>query len=71
MVKRDNYKYRYGIQCAAMGEKIVHLKLSEHPEVTIGEVVEIMQELAKKYPDREIFLDGDENAICSRPKKPE
>jgi len=71
MVKRDNYKYGYGIQCAAMSEKIVHLKLSEHPEVTIGEVVEIMQELAKKYPDREIFLDGDENAICSRPKKPE
>ena len=54
-----------------MGDKIVHLRLSEHPEITIGEVVEIIQELAKKYPDREIFLDGDENAICSRPKKPE
>ncbi len=54
-----------------MEDKIVHLRLSEHPEITIGEVVEIMRELAKKYPDREIFLDGDENAICSRPKKPE
>jgi len=54
-----------------MGDKVVHLRLREHPEITIGEVVQIMQELAKKFPDREIFLDGDENAICSRPKKPE
>ncbi len=60
-----------GFNNCAMEDKIVHLRLSEHPDITIGEIVEIMEELAKKYPDREIFLDGDENAICSRPKKPE
>ncbi len=53
-----------------MEEKIVHLKLQEHPEITVGELYEIMKELALKYPDREIFFDGDEQAICSRPKKP-
>ncbi len=52
-----------------MEEKIVHLRLSEHPEITVGELYEIMMELAKKYPDREVFFDGDEQAICSRPKK--
>ena len=53
-----------------MEDKIVHLRLKDHPDLTIGELAEIMQELAEKYPDREIFLDGDEQAICSRPKKP-
>ncbi len=54
-----------------MGEKIVHLRLSEHPDLTVGELYEIMMELAQKYPDREIFFDGDEQAICSRPRKPQ
>ncbi len=53
-----------------MEDKIVHLRLKDHPDLTIGELAEIMRELAEKYPDREIFLDGDEQAICSRPKKP-
>lgn len=52
-----------------MDEKIVHLRLSEHPDLTVGELYQIMMELAKKYPDREVFFDGDEQAICSRPKK--
>ncbi len=47
----------------------MHLRLKEHPELTIGELAEIMIELAEKYPDREIFLDGDEQAICSRKRK--
>lgn len=52
-----------------MEEKIVHLRLKEHPELTVGELAEIMRELTEKYPDREIFLDGDEQAICSRKRK--
>jgi len=54
-----------------MEEKIVHLKLEEHPDLTVGELYQIMKELSEKYPDREIFFDGDEQAICSRPKKPQ
>ena len=53
-----------------MEDKIIHLRLKEHPEITVGELVEIMEELSKKFPDREVFIDGDEEAICSRPKKP-
>ncbi len=47
----------------------MHLRLKEHPELTVGELAEIMRELTEKYPDREIFLDGDEQAICSRKRK--
>jgi len=38
---------------------------------TIEEVMRIVEELQQKYPDREFFLDGDEFAICSRPKRSE
>lgn len=47
----------------------MHLRLEEHPDLTVGELYQIMKELSEKYPDREIFFDGDEQAICSRPKK--
>ncbi|MGC8619809.1 MAG: hypothetical protein ACP5LA_04805 [Thermoplasmata archaeon] len=50
-------------------DKIVHFRLKENPEITVEEVYEMMSELQKKYPDREIFYDGDLQAICSRPKK--
>jgi hypothetical protein len=53
-----------------IGEKILHVDFSENPDLTVGDVVEIMDFLANEYPDREIFIDGDENGICSRPRKP-
>ncbi len=52
-----------------MEDKIVHLRLKDRPDLTVGELYEIMMELSQKYPDREFFFDGDEQAICSRPKK--
>ncbi|MEM3444691.1 MAG: hypothetical protein QW531_03135 [Thermoplasmata archaeon] len=50
-------------------EKKVEHKI--RPEETIEEVMKIILELQEKHPDREFFLDGDEFAICSRPKKSE
>lgn len=41
------------------------------PEETIEDVMKIIEQLQEKHPDREFFLDGDEFAICSRPKKSE
>lgn len=38
---------------------------------TIEEVMKIVEELQQKHPDREFFLDGDEFAICSRPRRSE
>ncbi|MGC8912796.1 MAG: hypothetical protein ACP5JR_06300 [Thermoplasmata archaeon] len=51
-----------------------HDKKLEHkikPDETIEDVMRKIEELQKKYPDREFFLDGDEFAICSRPRKKE
>jgi|Deesub1362B_J571_1020462.scaffolds.fasta_scaffold05725_2 uncharacterized Ntn-hydrolase superfamily protein len=48
--------------------KWVHVRLRDYPDLTIGEIMEVISLLKAKYPDREIFLDGDEEAICSRPR---
>ncbi|MFP3255395.1 MAG: hypothetical protein RXP30_03045 [Thermoplasmata archaeon] len=50
-------------------EKTVHLRLKDNPDITVEEVYKFMEELRKKHPDREIFYDGDLQAVCSRPKK--
>ncbi|MEM3395878.1 MAG: hypothetical protein QW620_04060 [Thermoplasmata archaeon] len=50
-------------------EKRVEHKIK--PDETIEEVMKIIEQLQTKHPDREFFLDGDEFAICSRPKKSE
>ncbi len=49
-------------------EKTIHFRLSEDPEITVKEIFEIIEKLRKEYPDRDIFFDGDEQAICSREK---
>jgi hypothetical protein len=49
-------------------EKTIHFRLTEDPEITVKEIFEIIEKLRKEYPDRDIFFDGDEQAICSRQK---
>lgn len=51
-------------------DKTVHLRLKDKPDITVEEVYKLMENLRKEHPDREIFYDGDLQAICSRPKKP-
>lgn len=36
--------------------------------VTLETVLDMISNLQKKHPDREVFFDGDEYAICSKPK---
>lgn len=51
-------------------EKKVHLKIDRtDQDMSLREVLEKITELQEKNPDREVFFDGDEYAICSRPKK--
>lgn len=38
-------------------------------ELSLREVLERIKELQDKNPDLDIFFDGDEYAICSRPRK--
>ncbi len=51
-------------------DKTVHLRIKDNPDITVEEVYRLMEELRRKYPEREIFYDGDLQAICSRPKRP-
>jgi hypothetical protein len=50
-------------------DKIVHLKVDRNDEtISLREVIEKITEIQAKNPDREVFWDGDANAICSRKK---
>jgi hypothetical protein len=51
-------------------EKTVHLRIDPNDEsTTLEDVLSRIAELQRKHPDREVFFDGDEYAICSRPKR--
>jgi hypothetical protein len=50
-------------------EKTIHLRIDPNDEsITLEYVLDKINELRKKHPDREVFFDGDEYSICSRPK---
>jgi hypothetical protein len=51
-------------------EKTVHLRIDPNDEnTTLEDVLSKISELQRKHPDREVFFDGDEYAICSRPRR--
>jgi hypothetical protein len=51
-------------------EKTVHVRIDPNDEsTTLEDVLAQISELQRKHPDREVFFDGDEYAICSRPKR--
>jgi hypothetical protein len=51
-------------------EKTVHVRIDPNDEsTTLEDVLARISELQRKHPDREVFFDGDEYAICSRPKR--
>lgn len=52
-------------------EKTVHLRIDPNDDTTtVEDVLSKISDLQRKHPDREVFFDGDEYAICSRPKRP-
>ncbi|HZY70064.1 MAG TPA: hypothetical protein VFF67_03690 [Thermoplasmata archaeon] len=52
-------------------EKTIHLRIDPNDEnTTLEDVLTKISELQRKHPDREVFFDGDEYAICSRPRRP-
>jgi hypothetical protein len=51
-------------------QKRVLVKIKkDNTELSLREVLERIQELQAQHPDEEVFFDGDEYAICVRPKK--
>ncbi|MEW5937418.1 MAG: hypothetical protein AB1665_06345 [Candidatus Thermoplasmatota archaeon] len=50
-------------------KKTVHLKLEKDEKRTLDEVLSIIRKIQAEHPDREVYFDGDDFAICSRPKR--
>jgi len=53
-------------------EKKVHLRIDPNDEsITLRDIMQRIQEIQRQHPDLDVFWDGDEYAVCSRPKKKE
>ncbi|MFQ6127317.1 MAG: hypothetical protein ACE5QW_00190 [Thermoplasmata archaeon] len=51
-------------------DKKIHLKIDKNdPSITLKDVLDRIQEIQRENPELEVFFDGDEYAVCSRPKK--
>lgn len=53
-------------------EKRVHYRIDPNDEaITLKDIMQKIQEIQRQFPDLDVFWDGDEYAVCSRPKKKE
>lgn len=50
-------------------QKKVHIVLDKSTDLSLTEVLDRIKELQDKNPDLDVFFDGDEYAICSRPRR--
>ena len=51
------------------GEKQIHVKIDKNSKLTLKDVLKKIKEIQSSHPDLDVFFDGDEYAICSRPRK--
>ncbi|MFW5945680.1 MAG: hypothetical protein ACOCTN_02250 [Candidatus Natronoplasma sp.] len=51
-------------------DKKIHKKIDKNDEsLTIDDIEKMIKKIQEDNPDREVFFDGDEYAICSRKKE--
>ena len=50
-------------------EKRIHVKIDKEGDLTLREVLKKIEEIQADNPGLDVFFDGDEYAICSRPRK--
>jgi len=63
----SQFKYnRRDARATLPAGKMIHLRITSE---TVKELEEVVKKLQSQYPDREVFIDGDEFAVCSTPKK--
>lgn len=52
--------------------KTIHVRIDpDDPDVSLKDVLARVAELQRAHPELDVFFDGDEYAICSRPRKKE
>ncbi|MCJ2669333.1 MAG: hypothetical protein KAS60_07575 [Thermoplasmata archaeon] len=53
-------------------DKKIHLKIDKNDSsITLKDVLDKIQEIQEENPELEVFFDGDEYAVCSRPRREE
>jgi hypothetical protein len=51
-------------------EKRVVVRIDPNDEsITLKDIMQRIQEIQRQNPDLDVFFDGDEYAVCSRPKE--
>ncbi len=51
-------------------DKKIELKIDKNDDsITLQDVINTIQKIQDENPDLDVFFDGDEFAVCSRPKK--
>jgi|GEM_PF-783152 len=51
-------------------EKRVVVRIDPNDEsITLKDIMQRIQEIQRQHPDLDVFFDGDEYAVCSRPKE--
>ncbi|MBX8631970.1 MAG: hypothetical protein J9259_05565 [Thermoplasmata archaeon YP2-bin.285] len=51
------------------GDKKIHVRIEKGSKLTLKDVLKKIKEIQAANPDLDVFFDGDEYAICSRPLK--
>lgn len=65
--RSSQFKYNRGDARETLpAGKMIHLRITNE---TVKQLEEIVRDLQTKFSDREVFIDGDEFAVCSTPKK--
>jgi hypothetical protein len=50
--------------------KTIHVKLDrDDVSLSLNDVLAKVQDIQRQHPELDVFFDGDEYAICSRPRK--
>ncbi|MFQ6060192.1 MAG: hypothetical protein ACE5KV_02705 [Thermoplasmata archaeon] len=52
-----------------MKKKVLYRIDRGDDSITLKDVLERIEELQKENPDMDVFFDGDEYAVCGRPKR--
>ena len=51
-------------------EKRIMLRIDPNDEsITLKDIMQRIHEIQRQHPDLDVFFDGDEYAVCSRPKE--
>ncbi|MCK4717244.1 MAG: hypothetical protein KAT70_01135 [Thermoplasmata archaeon] len=49
--------------------KDILFRWDEHPQMTMEELKRKVEQFKEEHPEMDIFIDGDERAICGRPQE--